>query len=346
MNANNQKNKYQSVSDEKRSQLIDMTQKQSIDLREAAALLGIKYKTAWTISNSYKKDFKIVKSAKGGSTVTVLKPEILSQIEDLVSIDPEITLRQIKDKLIENHPGFIISLSSINLALEKLIITIKKSHRELEKVNEEHYIKLRQEFAIWFNERFPNEFDEAIFVDESPFNLHLKRQQARSKKGTRANIRIPTVRGRSVSLIASIGIGGMHFSKIIDNSTVNGDIFASYIKELCSFLRDVKGMNNVCIILDNARIHRKKDMEEITSEFGFQFKFLAPYSYMLNPIETSFSKIKNAVKSMLRNKSNGSLSEFILNGVEAITVNDCIGYFRHMTRNLINSAAGLPYVHQ
>lgn len=183
-------------------------------------------------------------------------------------------------------------------------------------------------------------------MDESPFNLHLRRQQGRSKKGTRANVIIPTIRGRSVSLISSIGVLGMHHSKIIDNGTVNANIFADYITELCQYLYDNCSMRNVCIILDNARIHKRGDLERITTCFNYEYQFLSPYSYMLNPIENAFSKIKCSVREILRNNDEGTLSNFILQGVQTINPEDCAGYFRQMNTNLINAAAGLPYVHQ
>ena len=122
-------------------------------------------------------------------------------------------------------------------------------------------------------------------------------------------------------------------------------MFYEYLVELCTNLRDVHGLTSACIILDNARVHRERDLQQVTTEFGFEFHFLSPYSYMLNPIECAFSKIKNSVRETLRRGENGSLSDQILKGVESISADDCAGYFRNMTRNLVNSAAGLPYVH-
>ena len=73
---------------------------------------------------------------------------------------------------------------------------------------------------------------------------------------------------------------------------------------------------------------------------------MAPYSYILNPIETVFSKAKKVVKQIVRSRLDGTLADFILQGVQAITLGDCTGYFHHMTSNIINAAAGLPYVHK
>ena len=72
-------------------------------------------------------------------------------------------------------------------------------------------------------------------------------------------------------------------------------------------------------------------------------RFQSLFNY---PIETVFSKAKNVVKQIVRSRLDGTLADFILQGIQAITLEDCTGYFHHMTSNIINAAAGLPYVHK
>uniref|UniRef100_A0A0N5BD36 DDE_3 domain-containing protein n=1 Tax=Strongyloides papillosus TaxID=174720 RepID=A0A0N5BD36_STREA len=67
---------------------------------------------------------------------------------------------------------------------------------------------------------------------------------------------------------------------------------------------------------------------------------------MLNPIENTFSKIKNCVRSRLRNNDNGVLSDVIMSEINNITSTDCSGYFRYITKNITNCAAELPYCHK
>ena len=87
---------------------------------------------------------------------------------------------------------------------------------------------------------FVNDFSKAVFIDASGFNIHLKRSYGRSRRGTGAIIRMPTVRWCSISLIASLTINGMGFCKAISNSTVNSDVFNEYVDELCRYLRDLR----------------------------------------------------------------------------------------------------------
>jgi len=225
------------------------------------------------------------------------------------------------------------------------MITVKKVHRVVNKVNQPSYVEFRREYSIWFNNFFIGDYRRLVFIDEISFNLHLSRKNGRSKRGTRTNVTVPTVRGRSITLISSLTINGMPYSKVVINSTVNANIFSEYIRELCRYLKEVRNMTGAVLIFDNAKVHRRENIEPAVREFEFNFKFLSPYSYMLNPIESVFSKIKNIVRARLRAGSTGALSDMVLEAVNEITPEDCSSYFRYMARNITNCAAGLPYEH-
>ena len=115
--------------------------------------------------------------------------------------------------------NFEISISTCNRCLCDLLVTAKKHIESLT--------------AVIMQERFNNylsvDFANIVFVDESSFDLYCHRNQARSKIDTMANILIPTVRGRT--LISSISIAQMLYSKVFSNFTVNGDVFFMYLTD-------------------------------------------------------------------------------------------------------------------
>ncbi|KAF7692974.1 hypothetical protein CDIK_2338 [Cucumispora dikerogammari] len=113
-----------------------------------------------------------------------------------------------------------------------------------------------------------------------------------------------------------------------------------------SFFKTQFKQRGVCLILDNARIHKEAEILKIAHSYGHTHKFLFPYSYMLNPIEKAFSKIKLSVRSRLSIGDFVSLSELIHSSLTTITAADCSSYFRYMHRNITNCAAGTSYLHQ
>ena len=138
----------------------------------------------------------------------------------------------------------------------------------------------------------------------------------------------------------------MSYCKVISNTTVNSNVFEEYLEELCNHVLNVEKIHNAFFILDNARVHSQQKLQSKTEKYHFSFHFLSPYSYMLNPIENAFSKIKSGIRAKLANNININLPEMIMNEVSQITESDCLGYFRYMARNITNSAAGTLYFYK
>jgi len=94
---------------------------------------------------------------------------------------------------------------------------------------------------------------------------------------------------------------------------------------------------------DNSRIHKTEELIEIFSNSPHELKFLSPYSYMINPIENVFSKVKLSVKSVLGQRVSGQiLSSLIEEGVRTVTQKDCTNYVMNVTRKLSAAASGQP----
>lgn len=50
------------------------------------------------------------------------------------------------------------------------------------------------------------------------------------------------------------------------------------------------------VILDNAKIHMHRELQDMTHSTGVPFFFLPPYSPQLNPIELQFSLLKRWIQ--------------------------------------------------
>jgi transposase len=92
--------------------------------------------------------------------------------------------------------------------------------------------------------------------------------------------------------------------------------------------------------MDNASIHKANVLREFFSNESLNVKFISPYSYMLNPIEFSFSKIKSVVKRILTNSSEEiNIVDVIYRAVSEITSNDLEGYYRLIRINCTKAIA-------
>ena len=81
--------------------------------------------------------------------------------------------------------------------------------------------------------------------------------------------------------------------------------------------------------MDSCSIHKGDDIRNLIQSTGFSLLFTPPYSPQLNAIEEGFSKWKNIIKPENPN-TDESLLTSIANGMNGISMNDCLGFFNHV----------------
>ncbi|KAI5154122.1 hypothetical protein ENBRE01_3304, partial [Enteropsectra breve] len=184
----------------------------------------------------------------------------------------------------------------------------------------------------------PEDKSRCIFIDESGFNNHLRKTQARSRRGQRATTVVPTIRGTMKTLIVAASRAGIIHHKLILDGTCNDEKFKLFIEDLIRILDSSSTTTNCWIIMDNAKIHKVESVRTLIEAAGHRLEFLSPHSYMLNPVENIFSKIKCLIRSQLAirfsSKNDIELAGLIDDAVRAISEEDCINYIMHMLHNI------------
>ena len=82
------------------------------------------------------------------------------------------------------------------------------------------------------------------------------------------------------------------------------------------------------IILDNARIHRNREFQDLCTAAGVRVEYLPPYSPDFNPIEKSFAGLK---AWMQKNRDlvaafGGDFAGFLVHALETCP-NHAVAYF-------------------
>ena len=164
-----------------------------------------------------------------------------------------------------------------------------------------------------------------IWVDETNFNMYCKRAQGRSRIGCRASIVVPACKGANLHCI-----GAMSSTELVHFSTKRGALkscdFNEWIQQLIAKCEE-KHIRNPTFVIDNAPAHSKVETV-LESHENVEILRLAPYSYLLNPIELLWSSFKSNVKREMRQEmpglltvqrtANASLSEQRIQALEAI----------------------------
>lgn len=296
---------------------------------KVAADLRIKRTTVNAILKVYRSTGRSDASTSRGCPKRKISDEEGAFIEACVEFNPGITLAEIKDKCV-NERGLSVSLSTIWSFLKTLAITLKRSGVLLDRVNDQERLELRRIFANNFLTSASMEDRKNVFIDESGFNLHMRRNYGRSKKGTRVRFVVPTVRGRNLTLLSAIsGVGIVHYKLFIGGC--KSEQFSAFLKELDEKLVQ-DGISDGCIYMDNASAHKSGESRAAMGELTNNCAYMSPYSYMLNPIEFCFSKIKSIVRSLL-GISDVDLCVLTSSAISRITREDCEGWYRLIRRN-------------
>uniref|UniRef100_A0A0K0FJS3 DDE_3 domain-containing protein n=1 Tax=Strongyloides venezuelensis TaxID=75913 RepID=A0A0K0FJS3_STRVS len=290
---------------------------EGLTIKFAAKQLKINYSSARRVISEMKKSESLLYDSEDNdmennvNNTTVEKkrgaPSKINEdrlhiIDNIVFSNSTITLKEICNFLKKNY-NIEVFTSTVDRALKTLKITLKTSYKLLNRVNSPDTIEQKSVYASHFLGNAPKDRKKIIFIDESGFNLHLRRSKARSKIGER-------------------------------HQTCNGDVFQDFAKELFSIVSNSNELHGSWIIMDNAKIHKKDGIKDICRHFRCSLVYLCLYSFMLNPVENIFSKINCFVRSLLSTAcENGKLVNIIRKIVLVVTRDDLAGYFNYIMGN-------------
>lgn len=152
---------------------------------------------------------------------------------------------------------------------------------------------------------------DIVYVDESGFEASTYRPYGWGKCGQRVyGDRSGNTRPR-ISVIAARR-GKEWLAPMTYEGTANAELVNQWFERMLT--KELR--QHSTIIWDNARFHKKKDLEEIADKHSQHILFLPPYSPDFNPIEQDFATLKkyrqnapkgtpiNDIIKMYRNYSN------------------------------------------
>jgi len=107
---------------------------------------------------------------------------------------------------------------------------------------------------------------------------------------------------------------------------VNVDVFVSFTRQaLVPALRPGE-----TVVMDNLSSHKVAAVREAIASAGARLLYLPPYSSDLNPIEPTFSKIKQKLGS-IGHRLVDELRDRMQEVLDAVTPRDAEGFFTHFT---------------
>ncbi|KAL1933710.1 hypothetical protein VTP01DRAFT_7800 [Rhizomucor pusillus] len=143
--------------------------------------------------------------------------------------------------------------------------------------------------------------------------IHIRTAQRWAKqKGDPAVVTVPTTRVKTTTILGAISAAGLikvsvripkpnkkgkadQKSEYISTGTVTGH-YISFLKDTLDEMDNYPHMKGHYLVMDNAPIHRSKDIAKYIEVRGYRCASLPSYSPELNPIEQFWSVTKSKVK--------------------------------------------------
>ncbi len=268
---------------------------------------------------------------KGGARNIKCTSQMREYFDELLSANCTRTIKSLQLSTLDKF-GVKLSLSTIQRNIKAINFSLKQTSVLPGQRNSDQNIEARYAYSLRFNElAITYRRSKMIFVDETGFNVSMRRGRGWSKVNTPANTTVPSIRTRNFSVCAAITSNGPLHHEILSQA-YNTRCFLNFISDLMRILRQ-GNMGSCVIIMDNASIHKNPSIKDLVEYNGHRLLFLPPYSPFLNPIENCFSKWKGYVRSTCCTNEEELLREVEV-GIRKITNDDCEGYYENMLHYL------------
>lgn len=162
-----------------------------------------------------------------------------------------------------------------------------------------------------------------VFIDESGAKTNMTRTRGRAPRGQRVIERVPHGHWQTTTIISAVRTSGPCASLVVNGAT-DSDVFCSYVQRV--LVPELK--QGDVVVLDNLQPHKAASVRQAIESAGATLLYLPPYSPDFNPIEPMWSKVKQFLRSAAA-RTFESLLEAIATALKNVSIDDCVGFFRH-----------------
>ena len=162
---------------------------------------------------------------------------------------------------------------------------------------------------------------DVVVLDESYATTTFTRLRGRCPRHQRLKAHVPGGHWRRLTILAAITVDGVLCASTIDAST-DAEVFRMFVNQvLVPSLRP-----GMVVIMDNLSSHKVAGVGDAIEKAGCRVVYLPPYSPDLSPIEPTWSKVKQTLRT-IGARNVGDLEHAIGQAINRITPDDCRACF-------------------
>ena len=160
-----------------------------------------------------------------------------------------------------------------------------------------------------------------VFIDESGARTNMTRLCGRAPRGERVIAYAPAGHWHTTTMLAALRINRVEAPLVIDGP-MDSVVFRGYVEQM--LVRTLQ--KGDVVVMDNLSSHKTQGVQDAIERAGASVRYLPPYSPDFNPIESMWSKVKQALRSAA-SRDPSALWTAIGHALRAVTADNCRGFF-------------------
>ncbi|CEG83371.1 hypothetical protein RMATCC62417_17300 [Rhizopus microsporus] len=339
----NVKRDYVRYTVQDKARFFDLKIEKCMSASAAAKQLGIHIRTAyrWVKQYSMCPD-TIFDNAKKIGRKCILTENHKMTVINFIDANPSASVVEVAEHLLKQFHDLKVSRSTVyNFMRSECNLSLKKADFHSIERNSPAKIDERYNWVCKWENTDMNFLTNCVFLDESAFDINMKRSRAWSKKGTCAIVTRPTTRANTTSILGAISAAGLITVAVkkprpakkrkADGYISSGTVTGHYINFLIVTLDEMdkhphmKG-HYVFMCVNGCIIHNY--IKKYIEYRGYKCVYLPTYSPELNPIEQFCAVSKSKVKRH-RFLQEDTLSKRIAEACESVEKSHFRGFVSH-----------------
>jgi len=229
--------------------------------------------------------FTHINSYKNYKNILIV-PEVEKFIIDMCKNNISVRCKHIKQKIKEKF-NINLTLKTIYFILHNNNLSYKNVYKKINKFTDEE-LKIKKEDLNKKLNKY--KYHNIISIDEMCTHEGELTSKSWSEKGKQYFTTVKKIKGKRYSICAAMSNKKLIHYKICENSFTK-DTFNIFIKELMNKINK----NKKCLFLDNATIHKNKELNTYVTEQNIKMIYNIPYMSIYNPIEFINKMIRNRI---------------------------------------------------